>query len=77
MQHPSPTTPLHPTAENRPVVMLRMPTVRKRTALGRSTIYRLMGMGLFPLAVRLGPRAVGWRDTDIDQWLQHRPDASN
>ncbi|WP_457356110.1 helix-turn-helix transcriptional regulator [Roseateles sp. P5_D6] len=54
-----------------------MPTVRRRTALGRSTIYRLMGQGLFPLAVRLGPRAVGWRDTDIDQWLEQRPDASH
>jgi prophage regulatory protein len=77
VQLPSPTASQSMASETRPVVMLRMPTVRRRTALGRSTIYRLMGQGLFPLAVRLGPRAVGWRDIDIDQWLEQRPDASH
>ncbi|MBW8848008.1 MAG: AlpA family phage regulatory protein [Burkholderiales bacterium] len=54
-----------------------MPTVRRMTALGRSTIYRLMALKLFPVAIRLGPRAVGWRLTDIDQWLEERPDATH
>lgn len=64
-----------PTADKPPpVVILRMPTVRRMTTLGRSTIYRLMALNLFPSAIRLGPRAVGWRLTDIDQWLQERPD---
>jgi len=77
VQQTAPTTSTSSTAENRQVAILRMPMVRKRTGLGRSTIYRLMGMRLFPLAIQLGPRAVGWRDTDIDQWLEHRPDASH
>jgi prophage regulatory protein len=43
------------------------------TGLGRSTIYRLMSQGLFPCAVRLAPRAIGWHKADIDAWLAARP----
>jgi predicted DNA-binding transcriptional regulator AlpA len=28
----------------------------------------------FPAPVRLGPRAVGWRWSDLDQWTNSRPD---
>lgn len=38
---------------------LRLPKVRQRTGLGRSTIYRLIAQGQFPSAVQLAPRAVG------------------
>jgi prophage regulatory protein len=51
----------------------RLPIVRQRTGLGRSTIYRLMSQGLFPCAVRLAPRAIGWHKADIDAWLAARP----
>jgi predicted DNA-binding transcriptional regulator AlpA len=27
----------------------------------------------FPKQVALGPRSVGWRAGDIDQWLESRP----
>jgi prophage regulatory protein len=54
-----------------------MASVRRMTALGRSTIYRLMSLKLFPSAIKLGPRAVGWRLTDIDQWLEERPDSTH
>jgi prophage regulatory protein len=55
---------------------LRLPRVRQRTGLGRSTIYRLMSEGKFPGAVQLSPRAVGWHKSDIDAWLNARPKAS-
>lgn len=51
----------------------RLPTVRQRTGLGRSTIYRLMAQGGFPSTVQLTPRAVGWPKADIDAWLEARP----
>ena len=54
-------------------VFLRMPTVMRITGLGRSTIYRLMADQKFPSPVRLGPRAVAWRRTDLDQWSEARP----
>lgn len=56
---------------------LRLPRVRQRTGLGRSTIYRLMAQDLFPKAVQLAPRAVGWHKADIDAWLAARPKASH
>ena len=54
-------------------VILRMARVKTMTGLGRSTIYRLMSMQLFPSAVRLGPRAVGWRLSEITEWNAARP----
>jgi prophage regulatory protein len=53
-------------------VFLRMPTVMRITGLGRSTIYRLIADQKFPSPVRLGPRAVAWRRTDLDQWSDAR-----
>lgn len=50
----------------------RLPTVRQRTGLGRSTIYREMALGRFPRAVKLTRRAVGWPEADIDAWLDAR-----
>jgi prophage regulatory protein len=56
---------------------LRLPKVRQRTGLGRSTIYRLIARGQFPSAVQLSPRAVGWHKADIDAWLVSRPKANH
>jgi prophage regulatory protein len=50
-----------------------MPTVMRMTGLGRSTIYRLVAERKFPSPVRLGPRAVAWRRSDLDQWSESRP----
>ena len=67
------TVPNTPQNEADPADTLRLPKVRERTGLGRSTIYRLMGQGLFPCAVQLAPRAIGWHKADIDAWLAARP----
>jgi prophage regulatory protein len=50
--------------------ILRLPAVKARTGLGRSTIYQQVSAGMFPPAVKLGARAVGWLEADIDAWLQ-------
>ena len=56
-----------------PRLLARLPTVLQATGLGRSTIYRLIADGSFPAPVRLGPRAVAWRWSDLDQWTRSRP----
>jgi prophage regulatory protein len=38
-------------------------------------IYRLERAGLFPRRVQLGPRAVGWIEAEVEQWLRERADA--
>ena len=49
---------------------LRIQTVLELTGLGRSTVYALVKAGRFPKPLRLGPRAVGWRLSDVLAWLE-------
>jgi prophage regulatory protein len=48
----------------------RMNEVTKRTGLARATIYRRLGEGTFPQPVRLGARAIAWRSSDVDAWIE-------
>lgn len=57
--------------------ILRRPVVEQITSLSRSTIYRLMGEGVFPQTIRLGSNSVGWFAADINNWLQARADESH
>ncbi len=50
-------------------VILRLPAVRQRCGLSRSTIYLRVSQGTFPKPVSLGPRAVGWIEAEIEEWL--------
>ena len=52
--------------------LVRLPAVLKLTGLGRSTIYRWVADGSFPAPVRLGPRAVAWRWSDLEHWTRSR-----
>jgi prophage regulatory protein len=55
----------------------RLPDVIGQTGLSRSTLYELIRRGDFPRQIRLGPRAVGWVDSDIDDWIRRRIEISN
>lgn len=52
--------------------ILRLPAVKSRTGLSRSTIYLRVKEGTFPAPVSLGARAVGWVDAEIQQWLEEQ-----
>lgn len=52
--------------------ILRLPEIKKRTGLSRSTIYQRMSEGLFPPPIPLGSRAVGWVESEIDSWIEER-----
>ena len=52
--------------------ILRLPEVEHRTGYKKSAIYQKMKTGDFPELKRLGPRAVGWDEADIDAWVQAR-----
>ena len=56
--------------------MLRRPDVEALTGLSRSTIYASMDRGTFPRPVRIGLRAVAWREDDIERWLKRCPEAN-
>lgn len=52
--------------------ILRLPAVKLRTGLSRSTIYLRIANGTFPAPVSLGARAVGWIEAEIDGWIAHQ-----
>lgn len=56
--------------------IIRLPVVLERTGLSRSTIYLMISRDEFPDSVSLGERAVGWIESEIDQWLEDRIAAS-
>jgi prophage regulatory protein len=48
---------------------LRLPEVLTITGLSRSTLYLMVGERRFPAPCKLGLRAVGWSEGDIEAWL--------
>ena len=56
--------------------ILRLPAVKTSTGLSRSTIYLRVSQGTFPRPVRLGGRAVGWVEAEVQEWLQRQIEAT-
>jgi prophage regulatory protein len=56
----------------KPQRILRLAQVREVTGLGRSFIYQLQAQNLFPQRVKIGARAVGWIETEVQQWIAKR-----
>ena len=52
--------------------ILRLPDVKTLTGLSRSTIYLRMAEGKFPQQISLGSRAVGWINSEVIDWIEHR-----
>ncbi len=52
--------------------VLRRDEMLSVVRLSQATVYRLIGRGEFPEPVQLGPRAVGWRESDVEAWLNSR-----
>lgn len=52
------------------VVILRLAQVKAKTGISRSGIYQKIAEGNFPKPVPLGPRAVGWIESEIEGWLE-------
>lgn len=56
--------------------LARRRQVEQLVQLSRSTIYAAVKAGTFPAPVRIGARAVAWRVSEVEQWLEARPLAS-
>lgn len=52
--------------------LIRRPAVQKRTGLTTSRMYELIGDGTFPKPVPIGPRAVAWLESEVDEWIDAR-----
>lgn len=65
-----------PVTPENPTYFLRLPQVKQRTALSRSSLYAKISRGEFPSPINLGGRAVAWLESEIDGWIRDRVDAS-
>ena len=45
--------------------LLRLPAVKAQSGASRSTIYLRIQQGLWPKPVKLGPRSVGWPESEV------------
>lgn len=61
---------------NMATTILRLPTVKERTGLSRSTIYLRISNGTFPSSISLGGRAVGWVSDEIQLWIEQQIESS-
>jgi prophage regulatory protein len=52
--------------------ILRLPEVIKLTGRSRSSIYAGIKDGSFVQPIKLGPRAIGFLEKEIDEWIKRR-----
>ena len=52
--------------------ILRRKAVEAKTGHSTSTIYEMMAAGEFPKALKIGARAVGWVEEEVDRYIAKR-----
>jgi len=51
---------------------IRLPEVQHRTGYARSSIYRMVQRDEFPAPVKIGARASGWLESEVEAWINAR-----
>ena len=55
------------------LALVRRRQVEQLVQLSRSTIYACVKAGTFPAPISIGARAVAWRLSDVEAWIEARP----
>lgn len=53
-----------------PLILLN--EVAAMVTVSRSTLWRWIKQGIFPTPIKLGPRRIAWRRSDVNAWLDSR-----
>ena len=53
--------------------LMRRAEVLALIGISKSTLHAWITVGLFPAQVQMGPRAVGWRSCEVNDWRATRP----
>lgn len=64
------TSPI--TQQNTPDRIIRAKEVQTMTGLSRTTLWRLENKHEFPRRVSLGANSVGWKLSEIKNWIEER-----
>lgn len=51
---------------------MRMPEVEWATGYKAWSIYKKIREGTFPKSIKLGPRAVAWKESEVQAWMDMR-----
>ena len=57
--------------------ILRRPEVLAVTGLCYTSIFNMMKLGKFPASRKLGARAVGWIEKEVEEWMESLQGASS
>ena len=52
--------------------ILRRPAVIEKTGLSRCTIENMRKENKFPQPIQLGPRNIGWIESEVDEWIMQK-----
>ena len=52
--------------------LLRMPSVQQLYPMSRAHIYAEQKAGRFPKGIRIGKRAVAWKESDIQAFIESK-----
>ena len=55
--------------------IVKINAVKQQTNLSTASIYRLAKQGDFPKQIKLGVKASGWLQCELDDWIQSRINA--
>jgi prophage regulatory protein len=55
-----------------PERFLRLPELKTRTGLARSTIYAFVAQGRFPKPVHISPQIVVWVESEVQDWIREK-----
>jgi prophage regulatory protein len=51
--------------------IVRLDVLLDRTGLSRSSIYRKMNDGSFPMRLQIGIHSSGWLESEINRWISN------
>lgn len=52
--------------------LIKLKEVLHITGLSRSTVYRFMSAGGFPMKVELGGNSVAWVESEVEEWISEK-----
>lgn len=56
--------------------LIRLSEVLRRTGYSKAWVYRLMADQRFPASIKIGPRAIAFIESEVDEWINERIQAS-
>jgi prophage regulatory protein len=59
-------------ASKKPTRILRRPQVEERTGLRATQTDYLEQIGVFPKRVKIGQRAMGWIESEVEDYIQRK-----